>query len=144
MDGLPRIISGTVDIEAYEFQGLGSVSSYAWLQQYSLPTDGSADSADLDGDGRNIWQEWHCKTDPTNRLSVLRLLSASPNGNNITVRWESVAGVTYFLERSSNLSATPPFTRLATGIAGQSVTTSFTDINGVPPGLRFYRVGMGQ
>ncbi len=129
LDGLPRIVSGTVDIGAYEFQGPGSVISYAWLQQYGLPTDGSADSTDPDADGHNTWQEWRCLTDPTNALSVLRLLSASPAGTNVTVSWQSVAGVSYFLERSTNLWASPPFTPLATDIPGQPGTTSFTDTN---------------
>ena len=92
LDGNPRIVSGTVDIGAYEFQGPGSVISYAWLQQYGLPTDGSADFADPDADGMNTWQEWRCRTDPTNALSVLRLLSASRAGTNVTVTWQSVAG----------------------------------------------------
>ena len=111
LDGLPRIVSGTVDIGAYEFQGPGSVISYAWLQQYGLPTDGSADATDPDADGLNTWQEWRCLTDPTNALSALRLLSASPAGTNVTVSWQSVAGVNYFLERSTNLSATRPSRR---------------------------------
>ncbi|MBI3851071.1 MAG: hypothetical protein HY298_12460 [Verrucomicrobia bacterium] len=123
LDGLPRIVSGTVDIGAYEFQGPGSVISYAWLQQYGLPTDGSADATDPDADGHTTWQEWRCQTDPTNALSVLRLLSATPSGTNVTVSWQSVAGVNYFLERSTNLASIPPFTPLATGIPGQPTAT---------------------
>jgi len=49
-------------------------------------------------------------------MSSLRLLTAAPAGNNLTVTWQSVAGVHYFLERSTNLSANPHFTPLGTGI----------------------------
>ncbi|MHC1765095.1 MAG: choice-of-anchor Q domain-containing protein [Verrucomicrobiia bacterium] len=144
LDGLPRIISGTVDIGAYEFQGVGSVISYAWLQQYGLPTDGSADVTDPDADGLNTWQEWRCLTDPTNALSSLRLLSASPAGTNVTVRWQSVAGVNYFLERSTDLSANPPFTPLATSLPGQAGSTAYTDTNAATVPRLFYRVGAGN
>jgi hypothetical protein len=140
LDGNPRLVSGTVDIGAYEFQGLGSVISYAWLQRYGLPTDGSADYADPDADGRTTWQEWRCLTDPTNALSALRLLSASPTGTNVTVSWQSVAGVNYFLARSANLAA--PFTFVATNISGQAGTTSYTDTNATGAGPFFYRVGV--
>jgi hypothetical protein len=153
LDGNPRIVGGTVDIGAYEFQGSGSVISYAWLQQYGLPTDGSADFIDTDGDGMNNWQEWVCGTDPTNRLSVLRMLSAASAGSNVTVSWQSVAGVNYFLERSANLSSWftlgPTNTDwatnilvLATNIAGQAGTTTYTDTNAIGAGPSFYRVGV--
>jgi hypothetical protein len=142
LDGNPRIVSGTVDIGAYEYQGAGSVISYAWLQQFGLPTDGSADTADPDADGLNTWQEWRCLTDPTNTLSVLRLASATPDGTNVTVTWQSVAGVNYFLERSTNLSASPRFTCLATNLPGQTNTISFTDTNAASPTPLFYRVGV--
>ena len=115
--------------------------SYAWLQHCGLPTDGSADATDPDADGHTTWQEWRCLTDPTNALSALRLLSAVPVGTNVTVSWQSVAGVDYFLERSTNLWASPPFTPLTTGIPGQAGTTSFTDTNAAPLSPLFYRVG---
>jgi hypothetical protein len=142
LDGNPRIVGGTVDIGAYEFQAPSSGISYAWLQQYGLPTDGSADATDPDADGLNNCQEWHCATDPTNALSVLRLLSASPAGSNATVTWQSVAGVSYFLERSTDLSATPPFTPLATNVLGPTGTNSFTDTNATSAPRLFYRVGV--
>ena len=58
--------------------------------------------------------------------------------------WQSVAGVSYFLECSTNLSALPPFAVLATNLAGEAGTTTFTDTNAVGPLPRFYRVGVGD
>ncbi len=140
LDGNPRIVGGTVDMGAYEFQAPTSLISYAWLQQYGFPTDGSADFLDIDHDGMNNWQEWVCGTDPTNKLSVLRMLSAAPAATNVTVSWQSVAGVNYFLERSTNLSS--PFTLEATNIVGQAGTTTYNDPNAADPGPCFYRVGV--
>jgi hypothetical protein len=142
LDGKPRIVSGTVDMGAYEFQGPGSVISYAWLQQFGLLTDGSADLADADGDGMNNWQEWICGTCPTNQLSALRLVSAAPAGTNVTVSWQSVEGMNYFLERSTDLSVSPSFTLLAKNLPGQPGTTRFTDTNAAPLAPLFYRVGV--
>jgi hypothetical protein len=142
LDGNPRIVGGTVDIGAYEFQSPSSVISYAWLQQYGLPTDGSADYTDPDHDGMNNWQEWHTATDPTNALSVLRLLSPTPAGTNVIVAWQSVAGVSYFLERSTNLAAPLRFTPLATNLAGRAGTTTHTDTSAIGPGPFFYRVAV--
>jgi hypothetical protein len=144
LDGNPRIVSGTVDIGAYEYQGLGSVISYAWLQQYGLPTDGSADYADPDHDGMNNWQEWRCGTCPTDASSALRMLSVTPSHTNasVTATWQSAAGVSYFVERSTNLAAIPPFTLLATNLPGAAGTTSFTDTNAATAPQVFYRVGV--
>jgi len=140
-DGNPRIVSGTVDIGAYEFQGSGSQISYAWLQQYGLTNDGSADFTDPDGDRINNWREWRCLTDPTNSLSALRLLSATPVGSNVTVNWQSVAGVNYFLERSTDLTASG-FQSLATNLPGQTGTTAFSHTNTAGTSASFYRVGV--
>jgi hypothetical protein len=142
LDGNPRIRGGTVDIGAYEFQAPASLISYAWLQQHGLPTDGSADYTDLDGDGMNNWQEWRCGTDPSSALSVLRVLSALPTGTNVIVTWQSVAGINYFLERSTTPGAASAFTPVVTNIAGLPDTSTFTDTNGVVGQPAFYRVGV--
>ena len=142
LDGNPRIIGGTVDIGAYEFQSPQSVISYAWLQQYGLPTDGSADFLDLDSDGHNNWSEWISGTCPTNRLSALRMLSASRMGAQVTVAWQSVEGIKYFLECSTNLTTLPPFKCVATNLLGQPETTTYGDSNAPAVGQVFYRVGV--
>jgi hypothetical protein len=142
LDGRPRIVGGTVDMGGYEFQPGVSGAFIGWLQGYGLLTDGSADSADADGDGMNNWQEWVCGTCPTNPLSALRLLSATPRGTNVTVSWQSVAGVNYFLKRSANLAS--PFTLVATNIIGQAGTTTYGDTNATGAGPFFYRVGVNS
>jgi len=142
LDGNPRIKGGTVDMGAYEFQSPTSIISYAWLQQYGLLFDGSADVADPDGDGLNNWQEWRCGTDPTSALSALRLLAPVSGGASVAVTWQSIAGVSYFLERAASLAESPSFAPLASNLPGQPGTTTFTDTNAIRAGPWFYRVGV--
>jgi hypothetical protein len=144
LDGRPRIAGGSVDMGAYEYQPGASGAFITWLAQYGLPTDGSADYTDPDGDGRNNWQEWRCQTNPTNAASVLRMVSALRNSANVSVTWQSVAGVNYFLERSTNLIAVPPFVPVAAGIAGQTGTTSYSDTGVAGANALFYRVAVGN
>ena len=144
LDGNSRIFSGTVDMGAYEYQGPGSTISYAWLQQFGLPLDGSADCLDPDHDGHNNWQEWRCGTCPTNNCSSLRVLSACSDGTNVVVTWQSVGGVNYFLECSTNLAASPCFTCVATNLPGASDVTTFVHTNAIHIGSFFYRVGVGN
>jgi len=142
--GDPRIVGGTVDMGASEFQTPQSIISYAWLQQYGLPTDGSVDFSDPDRDGQNNWQEWRAWTDPTNSGSALRLLTPQVSPNGLIVRWQSVSDQYYFLERGSSLAANPSFVPFVSNIVGQADTTVFTDTNAVGVGPLFYRVGVDE
>jgi len=139
--GNPRIVGGTVDIGAYEYQTPTSVISYAYLQQYGLPTDGSVDFADLDGTAFNVYQDWVTGLNPTNSASVLAMLTpaATNNVHGITVTWQSVSGISYNLLRSTNL---PAFTTIQSGITGQSGTTSYKDTSATNSFPYFYRVSI--
>ena len=141
VDGNTRIVGGTVDIGAYEYQTPTSVISYAWLQQYGLTNNGTTDYTDWDGDQMNNWQEWKAGTIPTNAASVLQLSSPSNSVSGTTITWQSVSGVTYYLQRSTNLSAQPVFSTIQSNIIGQTGTTSYLD-TAAGHDLSIYRVGV--
>jgi hypothetical protein len=141
LDGNPRIVGGTVDMGAYEYQNPTSVISYAWLQQYGLATDGSADFIDSDGDGMNNWQEWVAGTDPLDPLSVLKMQLLSKTLPGALLTWNSDAAHTYFIQRGSSpanlLNAVP----ISTNVPGLIGATTFLDSDAPRLSAAFYRIG---
>ena len=136
LDGNARIVGGTVDVGAYEFQNPSSIISYAWLQQYGLPTDGSADFLDPDGDGVNNYCEWLAGSDPTNPLSFPPLLALIPYGANVILTWPTNA-FGFRLQSTTNLGS-PVWTTNSPApivIGGQNVI-----INPITGPQQFYRL----
>jgi hypothetical protein len=142
LDGNPRITGDRVDMGAYEFPSPTSSLSYAWAQQYGLPTDGSADFADPDAYGMNNWEESIAGTDPTNSQSVLRIAAVMKNTPGWQITWQSVSNRIYYLQRSTNLATQSSFQTLQSHLVGQPGTTTCTDTSATNAGPYFYRVGV--
>ena len=131
---------GRVDIGAYEFEGAGLTGFTAWLWQYGLPTDGSAETTDPDQDGLNNGQEWQADTDPTSSWSVLRLSSISA-GPSVAVQFLGSSNRLYTLLYAANLSAAPWISVPGqTDVPGTGGWQTLSDTNAVRVG--FYRVSV--
>jgi subtilisin family serine protease len=115
-----------------------------WELEYFGHLTGTDPNADPDHDGMSNLAEWVAGTNPTNAASCLQLtvLSAT-NSNAVVLGWPSVAGKTYWLERSTNL-LTGFNSIVSTNIAATAPTNTQTDTAVLPGNARFYRVGVEQ
>jgi subtilisin family serine protease len=115
-----------------------------WELKYFGHLTGTDPNADPDHDGMSNLAEWIAGTNPTNAASCLRLtlLSAS-NSNGVVLSWPGVAGKTYWLARSTNLSTGFDST-VFTNIAATAPINTKTDTVIFPGNAGFYRVGVEQ
>ena len=137
--GLSRVVGGTADVGAYEFQSPATPISYLWLQQNGFMVDGTADQLDPDGDGASNWAEWRAGTLPRDPASVLRLFPITVGAEGASLRWTSLGTRTYFVERGTNGGA---FQAWRSNIPGLLGTTSITDGDAHPGDAVLYRVGV--
>lgn len=141
LDGLARIVAGTVDVGAYECQSPALLDFFLWMQSYGLPTAASAIYADADNDRQNNWQEWIAGSDPTNAASLLRLQPPVLTPPGLLLRWTSDTNHTYFVQRATNLQGPSSFNLVRTNIPGLPGTTAYTDTAAPYLPAAFYRVG---
>jgi len=114
-----------------------------WWEQSSFGLPAGADpDADLDADGASNWAEWMAGTDPTNASSRLHLTTLSAQGTNgLEIRWQSVPGKFYRLERSTNI-ATGFAATIRTNVPATAPLNTETDTTATGDGPYFYRVGV--
>ena len=82
----------------------------------------------------NNWQEYVAGTDPTDAKSNLKVSSQQSQAG--LIRWPSVAGKTYVIERASSLFS-PAWIPVSTN-TGSGADVQFQDTSG--GSVRFYRV----
>jgi hypothetical protein len=139
-------LSVTSAVARFTFQSLDPF--HAWLGSYGLPSDGSADYLDSDGDGMNNWQEYLAGTNPTNANSVFKITNDQLiPGQQFVLRWLSVSNRIYDVMRGTNLTAgTAAFVALpgATNLSGTPPENAWTDSVSGASTPTFYRVRAHQ
>jgi hypothetical protein len=101
----------------------------------------AADGADPDGDHMTNQQEFLAGTDPNSNLSFLGMLplESPAGGSGFVIRWNSVAGKFYTLDRSTNLLLGFS-TSVKTHIPATEPVNSETETNAIQNESFFYRV----
>jgi hypothetical protein len=136
-------LSATSSVARFTYQA--SDPFHTWLASYGLPSGGSADYLDSDGDGMNNWQEYMAGTNPTNISSVFKITSSQMiSSTQFVVRWSSVSNRLYEVLRATDLAVgASAFLPLpgATNLVGNPPVNSWTDSVSRPS---FYRVSAHQ
>ncbi len=100
----------------------------------------AADSADPDGDNWTNWQEFISGTDPNDASSFLVIEYPTISGNDVVVRFPTLLGRTYRLEKSSTLLA-DSWVTIQDNIAGTGEPLQVTDSGAASSGgSSFYRI----
>jgi hypothetical protein len=116
-------LSATSSVARFTFQAPDPF--HAWLASYGLPSNGTADYLDSDGDGMNNWQEYLAGTNPTNAVSVFKLISGQVlSSTQFVLRWSSISNRLYDVLRATNLAA---------GAGGFMRVPGATNLTSTPP-----------
>ncbi len=99
----------------------------------------SAAHADADGDSADNWKEYKAGTNPNDAKSVLRM---QPVSSPFNVRWPSIFGKTYIIERSTALYS-GNWSTISTN-SGTGDDIQILDDNSSVGSTRFYRVRVAE
>jgi hypothetical protein len=134
-----RVASGLVTLRDRLGSSLGDGISDSWRLRYfgTINNALSLASADADGDGAINAHEFKAGTNPNDATSVLKAKSAKGQAQQCIIRWPSVSGKQYVIERASSIYS-PAWTSISTN-AGTGWDMEFTDAS-AGNGSRFYRV----
>jgi hypothetical protein len=120
-----------------DFDGDGMAD--AWEAQYGFNTNNAADALlDFDGDGMSNRDEYIAGTNPTDALSVLKVVFAATNATELNFTAQS--NISYTVQWRANLNA-PAWSNL-TSITAQSLvrTVSVNTATAPPSSQRYFRV----
>jgi archaellum component FlaG (FlaF/FlaG flagellin family) len=112
----------------------------AWREKFFgagyLTDPRSVGTADPDGDGQNNYQEYLAQTHPLSKASVLKVTSVQLVP---LVRWSSVPGVTYQVQRLG-INSPNNWINLQPVVKATSTSSTFFDFTGTRPDSSIYRV----
>jgi len=108
-----------------------------WESTYFGSPTGADRDADSDGDGLSNRAEYLAGTDPTNKLSYLKVEQISPTGGAL-ITFQAVSNRTYTVEYKDGLDA-PAWARL-TDVVARKVDWTATATDPAPGTNRYYRL----
>jgi autotransporter-associated beta strand protein len=100
--------------------------------------------ADADGDRMSNYEEFLAGTNPTNSASLLKIMSATPQMNDIAITWKTAGPRTNVIQATSSL--TDGFSDVSSGlviVGNGDVVTNYVLPGEAINGMRFYRVRLG-
>ncbi len=110
----------------------------AWERRFLGSLNGTA-ADDSDGDGVNNLAEFRAGTSPADRTSFMAIESVQVIEGDVVIRFSTVAGKVYAVEKSDRLDA-PVWTRVTGGLLGDGSSQEVFHFGGAAGGRQFYRL----
>ena len=139
-------LGGVIYFDQLSLNEVGGGGGSPW-QDWQMANFGSTNGSntglyeDYDHDGFLNWNEFIAGTEPTNANSVWESAVANQTGNNYVIRWPSVAGRYYKVNRSTNFMTTA-FTPITSALAANVPENVYTDSPPTSVARYYYRVSV--